>query len=35
MNDLHPAVEKENRKYTLFSLGSGILIVVFIILSKD
>jgi len=31
---LLPAVEKENRKYTLFSLGAGILIAVFIVLSK-
>ncbi len=31
---LLPAVEKENRKYTLFSLGAGILIAIFIILSK-
>ncbi len=31
---LLPAVEKENRKYTLFSLGAGILISVFIVLSK-
>jgi zinc transporter ZupT len=31
---LLPVVEKENRKYTLFSLGAGILIAVFIVLSK-
>lgn len=31
---LLPAVEKENRKYTLFSLGAGILIAVFIVWSK-
>lgn len=31
---LLPAVEKENRKFTLFSLGAGILVAVFIVLSK-
>ncbi len=31
---LLPAVEKENRKYTLISLGAGILIAVLIVISK-
>lgn len=31
---LLPAVEKENRKYTLLSLGAGILVAIFIVLSK-
>lgn len=31
---LLPAVEKENRKYTLISLGVGILVAVFVVLSK-
>ncbi|HNT25017.1 MAG TPA: ZIP family metal transporter [Anaerolineales bacterium] len=31
---LLPAVEKENRKYTLLSLGAGILIAVLIVISK-
>jgi zinc and cadmium transporter len=32
---LLPAVEKENRKYSLISLGVGILIAVFIVFSKE
>lgn len=31
---LLPAVEKENRKYTLLSLGVGILVAVVIVISK-
>ncbi len=31
---LLPAVEKENKKYTLVSLATGVLVVVFIVLSK-
>ena len=31
---LLPAVEKENRRYTLISLGAGILIAVLIVISK-
>jgi ZIP family zinc transporter/zinc and cadmium transporter len=32
---LLPAVERENKKYSLFSLGAGILVAILIVLSKS
>ncbi len=32
---LLPAVEKENRRYSIFALGAGVLVAVFIIISKS